>query len=108
MKQYEQVEKRRRRRILYVVLACVAGTGMWLTGPLGVVLLTRGMPAGWALVAGGAILLAATVVAIMAAVRSRVVPESQPGRANPHFDEPRPSQNPRGGYSAAGTQLGSH
>src|SRR6478735_7327286 len=108
MKEFEQAERRRRRSILFVVLACLTGLGVWLTAPLGIVELTRGSAIGWVLVAAGAVLLAATVLAIVAAVRLRAVPESLPGKANPRFDEPRPSPDPRGGYSLVGTQLGSH
>lgn len=108
MKEFEQAERRRRRSILMVVLACLAGLATWLAAPFGVVQLTRGDAFGWVLVAAGAVLLAATVLAIVAAVRLRAVPESLPGKANPGFDEPRASQDPRGGYSMVGTQLGSH
>jgi hypothetical protein len=107
MRELEQTERRRRRRILYVVLACLTGAGAWLT-PLGVVELTRGSAIGWALVAAGTLLLAAAVIAIVAAVRLRAVPQTLPGKANARFDEPRPSQDPRGGYSMGGSQLGSH
>ena len=45
-------------------------------------------------------------VAIVAAVRLRVIPQSQPGAANPHFDELQPSQDPRGGISGIRSWLG--
>ncbi|MGO4594209.1 hypothetical protein AB4Z18_10350 [Leifsonia sp. 2TAF2] len=108
MREFEQAERRRRRSILFVVLACLTGLGVWLTAPLGIVELTRGSAIGWMLVACGAVLLAATVLLIVAVVRLRAVPESLPGKANARFDEPQASQDPRGGYSMVGTQLGSH
>ncbi|MFP3380552.1 hypothetical protein SB767_29985, partial [Bacillus sp. SIMBA_069] len=73
----------------------------------GIVVLTRGDLLGWVLIAAGIVLLAATVVAIVAARRLRRAPESAEGKANPVFDEPRPSSDPRGGYSMVGSQLGS-
>ncbi|WP_431247194.1 hypothetical protein [Leifsonia xyli] len=104
-----QQEARRRRRVAgLVVLACLTGVGAWLTAPFGVVLLTRGDAVGWALVAAGAMLLAGTVLLGMAARRRHRPPESLPGKANPRFDEPEPSRNPRGGYSMVGSQIGSH
>ncbi|WP_374006919.1 hypothetical protein [Leifsonia sp. LS-T14] len=103
----ERDERRRRRVTLLVVVSCVTGLGTWLAAPFGVVLLTRGEPIGWLLLAAGAVLLAATVVAIAAARRVHRAPESVPGKANPRFDEPQPSPDPRGGYSTVGSQLGS-
>jgi len=103
----EQDERRRRRVALWVVISCVAGVGTWLAIPFGVVLLTRDQPIGWALIAVGAVLLAATVVAIVAARRIHRAPESALGKANARFDEPQPSPDPRGGYAMVGSQLGS-
>ncbi|WP_426519566.1 hypothetical protein ACPPVQ_05845 [Diaminobutyricibacter sp. McL0618] len=80
-----------------VVLACLAGVGAWLTGLIGLIMITSGNATGWVLLVTGVLLLALTIVAIVAAVCLRVAPESQPGAANPHFDEPQPSQDPRGG-----------
>ncbi|MGO4536050.1 hypothetical protein [Leifsonia sp. 2MCAF36] len=107
MEGLQRDERRRRRVTLLVVLSCVTGLGTWLAAPFGVVLLTRGEPVGWALVALGVVLLAATVVGILAARRAHRVPESASGRPNPRFDEPQPSPDPRGGYSMVGSQLGS-
>ena len=107
VEELRQDERRRRRVALLVVSACVAGVGAWLTAPFGIVLLTRGEAAGWALVAVGAVLAAATVVAILGARRAHRAPESRPGKPNPHFDEPQPSPDPRGGYSMNGSYLGS-
>jgi len=92
---------------LLVVLSCVTGLGTWLAAPFGIVLLTRGEPIGWVLLLVGAALLAATIAAIVAARRVHLAPESAPGKANPRFDEPQPSPDPRGGYSTVGSQLGS-
>ncbi|MGO4299799.1 hypothetical protein [Leifsonia sp. RAF41] len=103
----EQDERRRRRVALLVVVSCLTGVGTWLAVPFGVVLLTRDQPVGWALVAVGATLLAATVLAIVAARRVHRAPESASGKANSRFDEPQPSPDPRGGYSMVGSQLGS-
>jgi NO-binding membrane sensor protein with MHYT domain len=101
-------DRRARARVAWlVVLAVVAGAGAWLTAPFGVVLLTRGEPLGWVLVASGALLLAGCAASIVAAVRLRIAPQSRPGKANPAFDEPAPSQHPDGGYSTAGMKLGS-
>ncbi|MDR6612889.1 hypothetical protein [Leifsonia sp. 1010] len=108
MAELQRDERRRRRTALLVVLAILAAAGAWLTGPWGVVLLTRGEAVGWLLVASGVVLLAAAVAAIIAARRLRVPVESLRGKANPRFDEPEPSRNPNGGYSLAGSQLGSH
>lgn len=108
MRQLEQAQRRRSRVALLVVGAIVAGVGAWLAGPYGVVLVVAGQPLGWALAALGLVLLAACVVAIVAAARSRAVPASLPGKANPAFDEPVPSKNPNGGYSMSGSYLGSH
>lgn len=103
----ERDERRKRRVASLVVLSCVTGLGTWLAAPFGVVLLTRDEPIGWVLLLVGAVLLAATVVAIVAARRVYRAPESAPGKANPRFDEPQPSPDPRGGYSTVGSQLGS-
>ncbi|WP_314149459.1 hypothetical protein [uncultured Leifsonia sp.] len=108
MTEFDRIHRTRVRVAWLIVLAVVAGLGAWLTAPFGIVQLTRGDAAGWLLVAAGAVLLAACVVAIVLAVRLRVAPQSLPGRPNPAFDEPQPSKNPNGGYSLAGTQLGSH
>src|SRR3977135_3963162 len=97
MNEFELVQRRRRRFGLLVALACVTGIGTWLTGPVGVVIVVSGNAMGWVLIAVGVVLLAAMVVAIVAAKRSRIVPESQPGAANPRFDEVEPSSNPVGG-----------
>jgi uncharacterized protein (DUF58 family) len=107
MNEFDRVQRRRRRFGLLVALACLAGAGAWLTGPLGVVRVVSGNLAGWAFVALGVILLAAMVVSIVAAARGRVVPASLPGAANPRFDEPEPSRDPRGGNSWIGSWLGS-
>ncbi|MFJ3391866.1 hypothetical protein [Leifsonia aquatica] len=107
MQEFEQARRRRSRVGLLVAGAIVAGVGAWLAGPYGVVLVVAGEPIGWALAALGLVLLAACVVAIVAAARSRAVPASLPGKANPQFDEPRPSENPKGGYSMSGSYLGS-
>ncbi|NEN04670.1 hypothetical protein G3T36_02190 [Diaminobutyricibacter tongyongensis] len=106
MNGFEQLQRRRRRVAWLVVLACVAGVGTWLTGPIGAIMASTGNAAGWALLVAGVVLLAVTVFAIVAAVRLRVVPQSQPGAANPHFDEPQPSPDPRGGFSMNGSQIG--
>ena len=100
-------ERRRRRAALLVVLSCVAGLGVWLTAPFGIVLLVRGDAAGWLLVAAGVVLLALTVVGIVAARRAHRPAESLPGKPNPRFDEPEPSPDPRGGFSMSGSYLGS-
>lgn len=104
----ERDERRRRRVALLWVLAFLAGAGTWLTAPFGIALATRNEPIGWVLIAVGAVLLAATVLAVVLARRLHRAPQSLPGKANPHFDEPRPSQDPRGGYSMNGSMLGSH
>ncbi|MDR6970156.1 hypothetical protein [Leifsonia shinshuensis] len=108
MAEFEKVQRRRRRVVLLVVLAILAGAGAWMTGPWGVVLLTRGDAVGWLLVAAGALLLAAALVAAVTARRLHVPVESLPGKANPRFGEPEPSRNPNGGYSLVDSQLGSH
>jgi len=108
MEGLQREERRRRRVALFVVLSCVAGLGVWLTAPFGIVLLTRGEVAGWLLVAAGAVLLALTVVGILAARRTHQPVHSLPGKPNPRFDEPEPSPDPRGGYSMSGSYLGSH
>jgi hypothetical protein len=60
------------------------------------------------LLAAGVVLLALTVVGILAARRAHRTLDCGMGRPNPRFDEPQPSPDPRGGYNMAGTQLGSH
>lgn len=107
MQELEAVRRRRVRVRALAVAAVVAGIGAWAALPFGIVLLTRGEVGGWALVATGAVLLVACVLAIVGAVRSHAAPQSRPGRADPAFDEPSPSENPNGGYSSAGMQLGS-
>ena len=106
MNEFELVQRRRRRFALLVLLACMTGIGAWLTGPIGVVLIVSGNSMGWVLIAVGVVLLAAMVVAIVAAKRSRIVPESQPGAANPQFDKVDPSANPVGGNSWIGSGIG--
>lgn len=106
MQEFERVDRRRARARLLTVAAVLAGIAAWAMLPFGIVLLTRGEAWGWALVGAGVVLVAACAAAIMGAVRSRVAPESLPGKANPAFDEPQPSKNPVGGYSTAGMQLG--
>ena len=108
MEGLQREERRRRRVALLVVLSCVAGLGVWLTAPFGIVLLSRGDAVGWLLVAAGAVLLALTVVGLLAARRSHRPAQSLPGQPNPRFDEPEPSPDPRGGYSMSGSYLGSH
>ncbi len=108
MEGLQREERRRQRVALLVVLSCVAGLGAWLTAPFGVVQLTRGDAAGWLLVAAGVVLLGVTLVGILAARRSHRAPQSVPGRPNARFDEPEPSQDPRGGFSMPGSYLGSH
>lgn len=107
MDEFAAVQRRRRRVALLVVAAIVSGIGAWLTGPVGIVMISFGNAAGWALAAVGVVLLAAMVVAIVAAVRARVAPSSQPGKANLRFDDPLPSRNPNGGNAMIGSQLGS-
>jgi hypothetical protein len=107
MGEYEQVQRRRRRFALLVVLACVAGVGAWLSGPVGAVMIATGNQFGWALAGLGLVLLAGMVVAIVAAARGRVVPSSAGGKANPHFDEPEPSRNPVGGNGWIDSGIGS-
>lgn len=108
MEGLQREERRRRRVALFVVLSCVAGLGVWLTAPFGIVLLTRGEVVGWLLVAAGAALLAVTVFCASVARRLHRAPESLPGKPNPRFDEPEPSPDPRGGFSMSGSYLGSH
>ncbi|WP_157480167.1 hypothetical protein [Leifsonia sp. Root227] len=108
MSEFEAMRRRGRRVALLVVAAVVAGVGAWLTGPIGVVMIGLGSAAGWALAALGLVLLAAMVVAIIAAARSRLAPESRPGKANARFDEPVPSRNPNGGHGMIGSGIGGH
>ena len=108
MSEFEAIQRRRRRVALLVVASVVSGVGAWLTGPIGVVMIGFGNAAGWALAALGLVLLAAMVASIVAAARSRVVVESRPGKANPHFDEPVPSRNPNGGHGMIGSGIGGH
>jgi hypothetical protein len=110
MAELERVARIRRRVGLLVVLAVISGLGAWLAGPFGIVLLTDGDAAGWVLVVVGALLLAACVTAIVFAARVHraVAPQSLPGKENPSFNEPVPSQDPRPGIAWAGSQLGSN
>ncbi|WP_158865839.1 hypothetical protein [Leifsonia sp. AG29] len=107
MKEFERSQRRRRRVVWLVVLACLSGFGAWLTGPVGVITVLRGNPVGYSLVAPGVVLLAVSVFAIVSAMRLREAPQTTPGRPNPHFDEPQPSQDPRGGNSWIGSWMGS-
>lgn len=109
MAELERVAGIRRRVGTLVTLAVIAGVGAWLAGPFGVVLLVAGDDAGWLLVGAGTLLLAACVTAIVFAARIRraIAQQSLPGKENPHFDEPVPSQDPRPGIAWAGSQLGS-
>jgi NO-binding membrane sensor protein with MHYT domain len=107
MQEFDRISRRKARTRWLVVAAVIAGVGAWATLPFGIVLLTRSEAAGWAFVAAGLVLVTACATAIVGAVRSRVAAHSLPGKANPQFDEPRPSANPNGGYSTAGMQLGS-
>jgi len=107
MVEYERMQRRRRRFALLVVLACIAGIGTWLAGPIGVVMIGMGNQFGWALLALAAVLLVAMIVAIVGAVRARVAPVSVGGKANPHFDEPQPSRNPVGGNGWVDSGIGS-
>lgn len=104
----EQDERRRRRVALLWIVAFLTGAGTWLTAPFGIALVARGETAGWVLIAAGAVLLAATILAVVVARRMHRAPEVLPGKANPRFDEPVPSPDPRGGYSMGGSMLGSH
>jgi hypothetical protein len=108
MQEFDRVERRKIRVRWLIAAAVLAGVGAWAVLPFGFVLLARGEAAGWALVAAGVVLVGSCVAAIVGAVRSRVAPQSLPGKANPDFDEPQPSKNPNGGYSTAGMQIGSH
>ncbi|WP_426623574.1 hypothetical protein ACPPVW_13200 [Leifsonia sp. McL0607] len=108
MQEFDRVIRRKARSRLLIVAAVIAGVSAWAVLPFGIVQLTRGDAAGWALVIAGAALVAACAATIVAAVRSRVVPPSLPGKANSAFDEPRPSKNPDGGYSTAGMRIGSY
>jgi NO-binding membrane sensor protein with MHYT domain len=108
MQEFDRISRRKARTLWLVVAAVLAGAGAWATLPFGIVLLSRSETAGWALVAAGLVLVAACAAAIVGAVRSRVAPQSLPGKANPAFGEPRPSANPDGGYSTAGMKLGSY
>ena len=105
----ERVSRIRRRVGLLVTVAVLTGLGAWLAGPFGIVMLARGELSGWLLAGAGAVLLVGCVTAIVLAVRVRrgIAPESLPGKANPGFDEPVPSQDPRPGVAWAGSQLGS-
>ncbi len=107
MQEFDRINRRKARFRLSVVAAVLAGVAAWAVLPFGIVLLTRGEAAGWALVVAGAVLVAACVAAIVGAARLRVAPQSLPGKANAAFDEPRPSGNPDGGYATAGMKLGS-
>ena len=109
IEEYDRISSLRRKLAALVVLAVLAGVGAWLTAPIGVVLLARGSAAGWALVAVGLLLALACAGLIVGAVRVRasVAPQSRPGKANPGFDEPVPSQDPVPGYSWTGSYLGS-
>lgn len=108
MQEFDRINRRKARFRSFVVAAVLAGVAAWAVLPFGIVLLTRGEVLGWALVVAGAVLFVACAAAIIGAVRVRVTAPSLPGKANPAFDEPRPSANPNGGYSTAGMQLGSH
>ncbi len=107
MQELDRVNRRKARFRLLVVAAVIAGVAAWAVLPFGIVQLTRGEAAGWALVAAGVVLVAACAAAIVGAARFRVAPQSLPGKANPVFDEPRPSKSPNGGYSTAAMQIGS-
>jgi hypothetical protein len=108
MQEFDRINRQKARSRLRIVAAVIAGVGAWCTLPVGIVLSTSGARSGWALIAVGALLIVVCAGAVIGAVRSRVVSPSLPGKANPAFDEPRPSKNPNGGYSTAGLQLGSH
>ncbi len=109
MAEYERVARIRRRVGGLAVLAVLAGIGAWLTAPFGIVIVARGDASGWLLIAVGAVLAAACVVAVVAAVQTgrRVARQSLPGKANPGYGEPQPSQDPRPGTAWAGSMLGS-
>jgi hypothetical protein len=110
MAELERVARIRRRVRLLVILAVITGVGAWLAAPFGIVLLVEGETVGWLLVGAGVLLLAACVTTIVLAVRAAraIAPQSFQGKANPGFDEPVPSQDPRPGVAWAGSQLGSH
>jgi NO-binding membrane sensor protein with MHYT domain len=107
MSEYEQVQRRRRRFALLVVLACVAGVGVWLTLPLGIVVIGMGNQIGWGLLVVGLVLLAGMVVSIVAAARTRVVSPTSVGKPDPRFGEPEPSRNPVGGNGWIDSGIGS-
>jgi membrane associated rhomboid family serine protease len=107
MDELERARARWRRVALLVVVAVLAGMGTWLTAPYGIVLILDGEQAGWILLAAGVLLLAVTVVCIVSAVRNRLRVESRPGKANPRFDEPEASQDPRPGGAWIDSGIGS-
>lgn len=109
MARYQLAAQRRRRVAALVVLAVVAGVGGWLTVPYGIVLVVASTWSGWILIAAGVVALSGCTAAIVGAARLRrpVAPESLPGKPNPGFDEPVPSQDPVPGYSWAGSFIGS-
>lgn len=107
MDELDRVRARGRRIALLVTLALVAAGAAWLTGPYGIVLVLAGEPMGWVLVAAGAIFLVVAAVCIVRAVRRRAPADRGRGKANPRFDEPDASQDPRPGGAWIGSGLGS-
>lgn len=87
---YEAHHRLERRGRLALAGGIVATIGVWLTAPIGVVLLVAGNAAGWALVAVGVLLAAAAVLGFGTRVRivRATAAQTVHGKANPHFDEP--------------------
>ena len=106
MQEMDRQNRSRKYGRWLAVLAVLTGFGAFLTVPVGVIRAIQADGTGWLLLGAGLILLAGCVAAGVAAARFKAGPESLPGKANPAFDEPRPSADPNGGYSTSGMQIG--
>ena len=107
VEEFDRIRARRRRVGVLIALAVLAGVGAWLTGPYGIVLLLAGEATGWMLAVAGILLLAAAVTCVVLAVRWRVTVTSSPGKADPHFDQPEASRDPRPGGAWIDSGIGS-
>ncbi|WP_431279634.1 hypothetical protein [Leifsonia poae] len=103
MQRLEAQGKYQRTTALLFVGGVAGLAAIWLTGPIGIIEVTRGNALGWVLVILGSVFAVATVACFVAAARRLARPA--PGKPSAEFGVVPPSPNPRPSVAWTGTGM---